>query len=97
MANNDTGVTMSIAGYNQMKSENTRFNMFMDRLFDETVMADGKHGLTVDSMFLDALMRLCFPERYKKRLSYLRQLDTKLAMKELKEKESSNGNESTCN
>ena len=68
MANNDTGVTMSIAGYNQMKSENTRFNMFIDRLFDETTMLDNK--LIVDSMFLDALVRLCFPERYKKRLSY---------------------------
>lgn len=97
MANNDTGVTMSIAGYNQIKSENTKFNMFVDRLFDETTITDNKQGLMVDSMFLDALMRLCFPERYKKRLSYLRQLETKLAMKELKEKENNSGNESISN
>lgn len=97
MANNDTGVTMSIAGYNQMKSENTRFNMFVDRLFDETTMADNKQSLQVDSIFLDSLVRLCFPERYKKRLSYLRQLETKMAMKELKEKENQYGNESVGN
>jgi len=87
MANNDTGVTMSIAGYNQMKSENTRFNMFVDRMFDESTISDNKQALVVDPIFLDALIRLCFPERYKKRLSYLRGLETKIAMKELKEKE----------
>lgn len=97
MANNDTGVTMSIAGYNQMKSENTRFNMFMDRLFDETTMSVNKQTLQVDPVFLDALIRLCFPDRYKKRLSYLRQLDTKMAIKELKEKESNDGNENVSN
>ena len=85
MANNDTGVTMSIAGYNQMKSENTRFNMFVDRLFEEATMSEDKQGLHVDSSFLDSLIHLCFPERYKKKLSYLRGLETKLLTKELKE------------
>ena len=27
-------VTLTIAGYNQIKSENTKFNMFLDRMFE---------------------------------------------------------------
>lgn len=87
MANNDIGVTMSIAGYNQIKSDNTKFNMFLDRLFDETVISSDNASLLVDDKFLDSLIRLCFPERYKKRLSYLRGLNTKIEMKKLKEAE----------
>lgn len=63
MANNDTGVTMSIAGYNQIKSENTKFNLFVDRMFDESTITDNKQGLAIDSIFLDSLIRLCFSRK----------------------------------
>lgn len=91
MANNDTGVTMSIAGYNQMKSENTKMTMFIDRIFEEATISDDKSSLVFDTKVVDQVAHLCFPERYKKKLSYLRGLETKTAMKELKERERSEG------
>ena len=86
----DNVVTMSLSSYNQIKADNTKFNMFIDRLLEETSISDNKLNLQFDEDVLNALVRLVYPERYKKRLSHLRGVETKIAQKEDKERRLSN-------
>ena len=66
--------------------------MFIDRIFEECISED-MQTLKVDEKLLDSLLHLCFPERYKKKLSYLRGLDTKMQMKEIREGKNEEGND----
>lgn len=87
----ESQVTLSIAGYNQIKAENTKFNMFMDRLFEDAELREDYSGIEFDSKKLENLIHLCYPDRYKKKLSTLRTQQTKLSNKKLEwEKEKEN-------
>lgn len=83
-------VTLSTASYNQIKAENTKFSMFMDRLFEDAELRSDYSGIDFDARKLEDLIHLCYPDRYKKKLSTLRAQQTKLSQKRL-EWEKNNG------
>lgn len=79
----DNSVTISIAGYNQIKAENTKFNLFIDRLFEEAELRADYNGIDFDTNKVDELIHLIYPDRYKKKLSALRAQQTKMSQKKL--------------
>lgn len=78
-------VCLSIQSYNQIKAENTKFNMFLSRMMESSVLAEDKASIIFDVNLLTEIIHLIYPEAYKKRLSYLRGQDTREAMKAIKE------------
>lgn len=86
----ESHVCLSIASYNQIKAENTKFNMFITRLMESSTLSKDKAGIEFDTKLFSELMRLVYPEAYKKRLSWLRGQDTKKAMEALKQEEINN-------
>lgn len=76
-------VTMSLASYNQIKAENTRWQMFMSRMWEGCELRSDYQGLEFDAAMIAELMHIMYPDSYKKKLSYLRGQQTKLSMKKL--------------
>lgn len=76
-------VTLSLNSYNLVKATNTRFQMFIDRLFEDAELKPDYSGIEFDGEKLEALIHLCYPDLYKKKLSTLRSQQTKLSMKKL--------------
>lgn len=88
---NDNTVTMSLASYNQIKAENTRWQMFVSRLWEGAELKADYTGIEFDMNMVEELMHIMYPDAYKKKLSTLRTQQTKLSLKKLeldKEKES---------
>lgn len=83
MSQAENTVCLSIASYNQMKAENTRFQMFVSRLWEGAELKPDYNGIKFDIELVEDLMHLIYPDQYKKKLSYLRQQQTKLSMKKL--------------
>lgn len=81
----ENSVCLSIAGYNQIKAENTKFRMFMERMWEGTSLSTDKSRVVFDADLLSDIMHLVYPEQYKKKLSYLRGQDTREAMKKARE------------
>lgn len=76
-------VILSVAGYNQIKAENTKFNLFMDRLFEDAELRADYSGIDFDVRKLEDLIHLVYPDRYKKKLATLRTQQTKMSQKRL--------------
>lgn len=76
-------VTMSLASYNRIKAENTRWQMFVSRLWEGAELKEDYSGIVFDSGFLEELIRIMYPDAYKKKLSTLRTQQTKLSLKRL--------------
>lgn len=74
-------VCLSISSYNQIKAENTRFNLFIERMMSSSTLSEDKDSIEFDTGLLKEIMHLVYPEQYRKRLSYLRSQDTKEAMR----------------
>ena len=79
----DNTVTMSLSSHNQIKAENTRFSMFISRLFEDAELRADYSGLEFDTKKLEDLIHLVYPDMYKKKLSSLRTLQTKMSVKKL--------------
>ena len=87
----DNTVTMSLASYNQIKAENTRWQMFVSRLWEGAELKADYTGIEFDMNMVEELMHIMYPDAYKKKLSTLRTQQTKLSLKKLeldKEEES---------
>ena len=76
-------VVLSTSSYNQIKSENTKFQMFISRVFESAELKSDYSGIEFDGHIIEELIRLCYPDAYKKKLSALRGQQTKLSLKEL--------------
>ena len=76
-------VLLSTSSYNQIKAENTKFNLFMDRLFESAELREDYSGIDFNMRCVEELIHLCYPDRYKKKLSTLRTQQTKLSAKRL--------------
>ena len=76
-------VLLSTGSYNAIKSENTKFNLFMDRLFEAAELRPDYSGIDFDVRQIEELIHLCYPDRYKKKLSTLRTQQTKMSQKKL--------------
>lgn len=76
-------VLLSTGSYNAIKSENTKFNLFMDRLFELAELRADYSGIDFNVRQIEELIHLCYPDRYKKKLSTLRQQHTKMSQKKL--------------
>lgn len=76
-------VLLSTGSYNQIKAENTKYNLFMDRLFESAELRPDYGGIDFDVRQIEELIHLCYPDRYKKKLSALRTQQTKLSQKKL--------------
>ena len=79
----DNTVTMSLASYNQIKAENTRWQMFVSRLWEGAELKADYSGLEFDANMVAELMHIMYPDSYKKKLSALRGMQTKLSLKKL--------------
>lgn len=76
-------VTMGLASYNQIKAENTRWQMFMSRIWEGAELRGDYSGLTFNVEFIEELIHIMYPDSYKKKLSTLRAQQTKLILKKL--------------
>ena len=76
-------VLLSTSSYNQIKSENTKFNLFMDRLFEMAELREDYSGIDFSVRCIEELIHLVYPDRYKKKLSALRAQHTKMSQKKL--------------
>lgn len=76
-------VLLSVSSYNSIKAENTKFNLFMDRLFEGAELREDYSGIDFDVRQIEELVHLCYSDRYKKKLSTLRTQQTKLSQKKL--------------
>lgn len=72
-------VILSVSSYNSIKAENTKFNLFMDRLFEAAELRADYSGIDFDPRMIEDLIHLVYPDRYKKKLSTLRTQQTKLS------------------
>jgi hypothetical protein len=79
----DNTVTMNLSSYNQIKAENTRFQMFISRLFEDAELRADYSGIEFDTHKVEDLIHLVYPDMYKKKLSALRTQQTKMSIKEL--------------
>lgn len=76
-------VSMGLSSYNQIKAENTRFQMFISRLFEDAELRSDYSGIDFDVRKIEDLIHLCYPDMYKKKLSTLRTQQTKMSLKKL--------------
>lgn len=91
---NENQVLLSVSSYNQIKAENTKFNMFMERLFEYAELRPDYKGIDFNVRDIEELIHLCYPDRYKKKLSALRGQQTKMSVQKLEwEKSQSEENE----
>lgn len=79
----DNTVTMGLASYNQIKAENTRWQMFVSRLWESAELKADYSGIEFDTDMVEQLMHIMYPDAYKKKLSTLRTQQTKLSQKKL--------------
>ena len=79
----DNTVTMNLASYNQIKAENTRWQMFVSRLWEGAELKPDYSGIEFDATLVEELMHIMYPDAYKKKLSTLRTQQTKLSQKKL--------------
>lgn len=79
----DNTVTMGLASYNQIKAENTRWQMFMQRVWEGATLRADYSGIDFDMKLLEELMHIMYPDAYKKKLATLRTQQTKLSVKKL--------------
>ena len=70
-------VLLSLAGYNQIKAENQKFRMFMERMWENSYLSADKATVEFDPTVLTEIMHLVYP----------RAQDTKEAMKRARELE----------
>lgn len=84
-------VTMNLSSYNQIKAENTRFQMFISRLFEDAELREDYSGIEFDTHKVENLVHLVYPDMYKKKLSTLRAQQTKMGMKKLNLNEAKEG------
>ena len=78
-------VYLSTVSYNQIKAENQKFHMLIDRMMETSTLSADKSTIEFDPKLLSDVVHIIYPEAYKKRLSYLRAQDTKEAMKNARE------------
>lgn len=76
-------VTMALASYNQIKAENTRWQMFCSRLWESAELKADYNGIEFNADMVEQLMHIMYPDAYKKKLSTLRAQQTKLSQKKL--------------
>lgn len=77
MAQVENTVCLSIQSYNQMKAENTKFQLFISRLWENIKLKEDCSGILFDINTVDQLMHLVYLEQYKKKLGALRAKKTK--------------------
>lgn len=87
----ENSVTMSLASYNQIKAENTRWQMFMQRVWEGAELKPDYSGVQFDSDLIEELMHIMYPDTYKKKLSTLRTQQTKMSLKKLNLSEGEDG------
>lgn len=74
-------VTLSISSYNQIKSENFRYNLFLDNMLQNASLSEDHQSLVFDSKHIDEAIKFCYLERYKKKLSILKVQNAKYGNK----------------
>lgn len=80
---NDNTVTMNLVSYNQIKAENTKFQMFMSRIFEDAELKPDYSGIKFDPQKLEDIIHLCYPDTYKKKLASLRGQQMKMSLQKL--------------
>ena len=90
----DTGVKLSISGYNQIKADNYKMNLFIDNLFAYAKLNKEHTDLIFDSDVIVNAIKFCYYERYKKKLATLKSQFGRYGNKfEIAEEEEDSGTE----
>ena len=70
-------VSLNVSSYNQIKNDNFRYNLFLDNVLQGARLSKDHQSLVFDSKEVDAAIKFCYGERYKKKLSALKMCFTK--------------------
>lgn len=91
MSTTENSVQMTLSSYNQIKAENTRWQMFMSRLWEGAELRKDYSGIEFDTHMIEELVHIMYPDAYKKKLATLRAQQTKLSLKKLELGEAEGG------
>lgn len=80
----DNTVTMTLQTYNAMKAENTKWQMFIQRLWEGAELREDYSGVKFDTKMIEELVHIMYPDQYKKKLAALRAQQTKISQAKLK-------------
>ena len=80
----DNTVTMTLQTYNAMKAENTKWQMFIQRLWEGAELREDYSGIKFDTKMIEELVHIMYPDQYKKKLAALRAQQTKISQAKLK-------------
>lgn len=65
-------ILLSTHAYNQIKSDNTKYEMLLESILLNGELSDDHQKLVFDSEVVRIAVQFCFPERYKKKLATLK-------------------------
>ena len=74
-------VTLSKSAYDSMSGTNDRANMLLSRIIETITIEDDTDKLHIDEDVVLAVIRILYPETYKKKVSALKVIRTKNFMK----------------
>lgn len=74
-------VTLSKSAYDSMRGTNDRANMLLSRITETITIEDDTDKLHIDEDVVLTVIRILYPETYKKKVSALKVIRTKNFMK----------------
>ena len=73
MNDNTNTVLLTLSSYNNIKSENTKLNLFFSIIMRDATLSEDHSKLVFDSDKVGEAVNFCFGEDYKKKMSTLSQ------------------------
>ena len=68
----ESTVTISLDRYNSLKQENIRCRMFLDNILTTARLRTDEQGLEFDQETINAAIKFCYLDTWKKKVSYLK-------------------------
>lgn len=84
-------ILLSTHSYNQIKSDNTKFEMLLENILLNGELSADHQKVRFDSEAVRIAIQFCFPERYKKKLATLRTQYTRNGLKGEEDENSDSG------
>lgn len=81
-------VTLGLREYNALKAQNQRLNMLLDDILSKARLTDDRQSMTFDDDNLNAALKFCFLDAWKKRLATLRTQATRFGYPDVKKEKS---------
>lgn len=84
-------VTLDIRSYNALKAQNQRLNMVLDDILSKARLTEDRQSMTFDDDDMNAALKFCFLDAWKKRLATLRTQATRYGFPQSDKKPSNKG------